>query len=51
MNSKRSYREALPKHSIVAEIKSVSGTQLEPKVVTAFFEALEEHPDFWERES
>lgn len=50
MNSKRSYRKPLPRDGIIAELKKVSGAQLDPKPVNAFLELLEEDPNLWIRD-
>ena len=42
MVSDRPYRQALPPDEAVAELRRVSGTQLDPEVVQAFLELLEE---------
>jgi len=42
MISDRPYRQALPPDQAVAELRRVSGTQLDPEVVEAFLELLEE---------
>ncbi len=42
MISDRPYRQALPAEEAVAELRRVSGTQLDPEVVQAFLELLEE---------
>lgn len=50
MNSKRAYRQALPREVIIAELKKVSGSQLDPLIVKVLLNLLEENPHFWERE-
>jgi putative nucleotidyltransferase with HDIG domain len=50
MNSARSYRNPLFKDVILAELKRVSGTQLDPEAVGVFLKLLEENPHFWERD-
>jgi len=50
MNSTRPYREPLSKDYILAELKRVSGTQLDPTVVKVFLELLQENSHFWERD-
>jgi len=50
MNSIRSYRNSLPKQDILAEMKRVAGTQLDPKIVDIFMEVLEESPELWARD-
>lgn len=45
MNSTRPYRPKMPIEQIVAELKRVSGTQLEPKIVELMLEVIEEHKD------
>ncbi len=42
MYSTRPYRKKLPLETVVNEIKSISGTQLDPKVVEAFLALYEE---------
>ena len=42
MISDRPYRQALPIEEALAELRRVSGTQLDPEVVQAFLELLEE---------
>jgi HD-GYP domain-containing protein (c-di-GMP phosphodiesterase class II) len=41
MTSDRPYRKALPKEVAMAELVKVAGTQLDPRVVTAFVTAIE----------
>lgn len=50
MNSARSYRKPLPKEAILAELKKVSGEQLDPSVVNVFLDLLQKNPYFWERD-
>ena len=50
MNSARPYRKALSKDTILAELKKVSGTQLDPTVVGVFLKLLQKNPRFWERD-
>ena len=50
MNSRRSYRNALPKDAIISELKKVSGFQLDPDVVNAFLKLLQNDPNLWERD-
>ena len=45
MNSKRPYREALPKDTIISELEKARGTQLDPKIVDLFLDMLEK--DNW----
>jgi len=47
MNSERSYRKPLSKEEIIAELKKVSGSQLDPSVVGLFLSLLEKNPDLW----
>ena len=42
MYSTRPYRKKLPLETVVNEIKSISGTQLDPHVVEAFMELYEQ---------
>lgn len=42
ITSDRPYRKALPKETGIEELKKGSGTQFDPKVVSAFLEILEE---------
>jgi len=48
MNSERPYREPLSRNAILLEIKRVSGTQLDPSVVSIFLTLLERNPHFWD---
>jgi len=41
MNTARSYRGALPKETIVSELKKVSGSQLSPKAVDTFLKIFD----------
>ena len=47
MNSERAYRKALPPDVIIAELKRVSGTQLDPSIVNLFLNLLKKDPDLW----
>lgn len=49
MNSKRAYRNPLPRDVIISELKKNSGSQHSPAVVDAFFAAIEKNPKLWER--
>lgn len=40
MNSKRPYRDVLPKDKIISELKISRGTQLDPKIVDIFLEMI-----------
>ncbi len=40
MNTARSYRKALPRETIVSELKKISGNQLNPKIVTTFLKLV-----------
>ena len=51
MNSKRPYRDPLPKEKILSELKNSRGTQLDPQIVDIFLETLQRHDEFWQRES
>ena len=42
MSSDRPYRKALPSEHIVEELKRVSGTQLDPKIVPHMLAMIEE---------
>ena len=50
MNSARSYRKPLSKEVILAELKKVSGSQLDPFAVSVFLDLLQKNPCFWERD-
>lgn len=43
MNSTRPYRKKMPKEEIVAELKRVSGTQLEPEIVDVLLQLMDEN--------
>ncbi len=47
MNTPRPYRQHLSREDIVRELKEVSGSQLDPTVVTVFLRLLEKNPDYW----
>ena len=49
MNSRRAYREALPREKIMSELKNARDTQLSAKIVDVFLVLLEKRPDFWEK--
>ena len=49
MNSRRAYREALPREKIVSELKGARDTQLSAQIVDIFLALLEKNPDFWKR--
>lgn len=49
MNSRRAYREALPREKIVSELKSARDTQLSAQIVDIFLALIEKRPDLWER--
>ncbi len=49
MNSERPYRKPLPEDVIIAELKKVSGTQLDPQIITAFLGLLKKKPSLWEK--
>ncbi len=49
MNSKRPYRDALPKERIVSELKSAKGTQLDPLIVDIFLTMLNADNDIFDR--
>ena len=49
MNSERPYRKPLSKDIIISEFEKVSGSQLDPYVVTVFLKLLEKKPDLWEK--
>ena len=42
MNSTRAYRKQMSKDNILAEMRRISGTQLNPKIVDVFFELVDE---------
>lgn len=50
MNSERPYRKPLPEDAIISELKNSSGTQLDPRIVTAFLNLLKKKPSLWERQ-
>jgi len=50
MNSARPYRELLSKEAILAELKRVSGDQLDPSIVSVFLDLLQKSSHFWERD-
>lgn len=50
MNSTRPYRPKMSIEKIVAELKRVSGTQLEPDIVDLMLEVIEEHKDEFSKE-
>ncbi len=49
MNSERSYRKPLPEDVIISELKNACGSQLDPRIVTAFLDLLKKKPSLWER--
>jgi putative nucleotidyltransferase with HDIG domain len=49
MNSRRAYRESLPREKIVSELKSSRGTQLSAQIVDIFLALIEKNPDLWKR--
>ncbi len=51
MNSKRAYRNALPKDVILEELKNVKDSQLDGIIVEKFLEILKRHPDLWDSEN
>ena len=42
MNSTRAYRKQMNKDAILAEMRRIAGTQLNPKIVDVFFELVDE---------
>jgi HD-GYP domain-containing protein (c-di-GMP phosphodiesterase class II) len=48
MTTDRPYRKALPPNTAVAELKTCSGTQFDPKVVEAFIIVLKNYYNFVE---
>jgi len=50
MNSARAYRKALSRDVILAELKKVSGTQLDPYVVDVFLKLIEKDPSLWQKD-
>ncbi len=49
MNSRRAYREALPREKILSELKSARDTQLSARIVDIFLALIENDPDLWKR--
>ncbi len=49
MNSKRPYRNALPKEKIISELKISRGTQLDPEIVDAFLEMINSDSGIFDR--
>jgi len=49
MNTKRPYRDALPRENIVSELKKARDTQLSARIVDLFLEILRKRPDLWEK--
>ncbi|MCX5696005.1 MAG: HD-GYP domain-containing protein [Candidatus Omnitrophica bacterium] len=49
MNSRRAYREALDRETIISELKKSRGTQHSPQVVDTFLKMLEKNPELWEK--
>lgn len=45
MTSKRTYRDALPLETVIAEITRCKGTQFDPKIADVFLDILEHHYD------
>ena len=45
MTSKRTYRDALPLETVVAEITRCKGTQFDPKIADVFLDILDHHYD------
>ena len=43
MTSKRTYRDALPLDTVIAEITRCKGTQFDPKIADVFLDILEHH--------
>ncbi|MBN2096878.1 MAG: HD-GYP domain-containing protein [Candidatus Omnitrophica bacterium] len=50
MNSERPYRKPLPEDVIIAELKNVSGSQLDPQIVITFLALLKNKPSLWEKD-
>lgn len=51
MNSKRPYRDALPKDKVMSELKTARGAQLDPKIVDIFLAMLDEDSRIFERKN
>ena len=51
MISERAYRKALPHDIVIAELKKVSGSQLDSHVVNIFLNLLEKDSSLWNREA
>ena len=49
MNSKRPYRDAFPEDKIITELKTVRGTQLDPKIVDIFLGMIDADKSIFER--
>ncbi|MFH1046656.1 MAG: HD-GYP domain-containing protein [Candidatus Omnitrophota bacterium] len=49
MNSERAYRKPIPEDKIIAELRQVAASQLDPQIVTVFLELLKKKPSLWER--
>ena len=49
MNSKRAYREALNRDTIISELKKSRGTQHSPEVIDTFINMLSKNPELWEK--
>jgi len=49
MNSRRPYRERLPRETVMAELDKGRGSQHRPAVVDALFDVLREQPEMWAR--
>ncbi len=50
MNSERPYRKAFQRDAILAELKKVSGSQLDSPVTSVFLKLLEKNPSLWKRD-
>ena len=49
MNSRRAYREPLPKEKIISELEKSRGTQHSAEITDVFLALLEKKPELWER--
>lgn len=50
MNSERPYRKAFQRDAILAELKKVSGSQLDSPVTSVFLKLLEKNPSLWKKD-
>jgi putative nucleotidyltransferase with HDIG domain len=49
MNSRRAYRDALPREKIISELNGARDTQFSAQIVDIFIRLLEKRPSLWER--